>query len=115
MKQVILMLPFLFASVGFAGGAHFHPKKVAKCGGKCNAEQIKAATPAGVSELIKWKKVAPKWSQGKIESVEKKTFTKGEKTLTTWVSSLSLAKERKYIFFTEDGVIFRANDTGVLK
>lgn len=115
MKKFAFILSCLLSSIAIAGGAHFHPKKVATCSGKCNAEQIKAATPAGVQELIKWRKVHAKWNKGKIESVEKKTFTKGEKTLNAWVVALGLANERKFIFFTEDGMVFRSNETGVLK
>ena len=39
----------------------------------------------------------------------------GSKTLNAWVVALSLDNEKRFIFFTEDGMVFRSNETGVLK
>lgn len=115
MKKFAFIMSCSLSSLAIAGGSHFHPKKVATCSGECSADQIRAATPAGVQELIKWRKVPEKWNKGKIVSVEKKTFTKAAKTLNAWVVALELANERRFIFFTEDGIVFRSNETGVLK
>ncbi|NRA47284.1 MAG: hypothetical protein HRU09_20230 [Oligoflexales bacterium] len=115
MKLLMLAL-FSMSSLVFAGGkGHFHPKRVAKCSGSCNAEQIKAATHAGISELIKWNKMEGKWDKANVDSVEKKTFKKPTKSLTAWVVTVSKNNEKTYVFFTEEGKVFRSNNTGTLK
>jgi|GEM_PF-1818700 len=121
MKKTILTLSLLVTSLAFASGGHFHPKKVAKCDTTCNEEQIKAAIPAAIKELANWKQIDSKWETAKVESVTKKEFTKGSKTLKTWVVSLldekqtDLSKNKAFLFFLEDGSIFRTNTTGELK
>ena len=114
------MLLTFTSSVYAGGGGHFHPKKVAKCGSTCTADQIKAAVPEGVKELVKWGKMDAKWEKALVEGVEKKTFKKAKKSLTAWVVTLSESskaekKDKTYVFFTEDGMVFRTNGTGVLK
>jgi hypothetical protein len=121
MKKVILAFTILASSFALASGGHFHPKKVAKCEATCGEEQIKAAVPTAIKELANWKKLDSKWETAKIESVTKKEFTKGSKLLKTWVVSLLDEKEtdqtknKAYLFFLEDGSIFRTNTTGELK
>ena len=61
-----------------------------------------------------------KWEKSIVENIEKKTFKKSDKSLTAWVVTLSenISTENKsktYVFFTEDGLVFRTNSTGVLK
>ena len=121
MKKVILTLTILASSFALASGGHFHPKKVANCEGACGEEQIKAAVPAAIKELANWKQIDSKWEAAKVESVTKKEFTKGSKMLKTWVVALldekqtDQSKNKAYLFFLEDGSIFRTNTTGVLK
>lgn len=115
MKNILCIITLGISSITFAGGGHFHPKKVASCSKVCKADDIKAATHLGVAELIKWKMMDQKWSDAKVDSVEKKTFTKGTKSLTAWVATLSHAKDKRYVFFTEKGYVFRTNETGSLK
>lgn len=122
MKKGILIVSFIFSSLALASGGHFHPKKVAKCDGNtCTEEQIKAAVPAGVKELANWKKLDAKWENAKIESVTKQEFSKSGKTLKTWVVALldeketDSAKNKVYLYFLEDGSIFRTNTSGELK
>lgn len=116
MKKFIVAILFSMSTLALAGGkGHFHPKKVAKCTGSCNAEQIKAAAHAGISELIKWDKMEAKWDKASIDHVEKKTFKKPTKSLTAWVVTVSKDANKTYVFFTEDGKVFRNNNTGILK
>ncbi|MBY0317064.1 MAG: hypothetical protein K2Q26_16210 [Bdellovibrionales bacterium] len=122
MKKVILVLSIFISTSAFATGGHFHPKKVAKCEPKiCSEEQIKAAVPAGVKELANWKKIDAKWETAKIESAVVKEFTKGSKTIKAWVVALidekenDSSKNKVYLYFLEDGSIFRTNTTGELK
>lgn len=121
MKKVILIATLLVSSLALASGGHFHPKKVAKCEGNCTEEQIKAAVPVAIKELANWKQLDAKWETAKVESVAKKDFTKGSKTLKTWVVALvdeketDASKNKAYLFFLEDGSIFRTNKTGELK
>ena len=119
---VALRFTFLFtiSPYAYAGSSHFHPKKVAKCAGKCNAEQIKAGAHKGVKELVRWGKMSSDWEKAIVENVEKKTFKKNSRSLTTWVVTLIEntdleGNNRRYVFFTEDGIVFRTNTTGVLQ
>ena len=122
MKKTILVLTFLASTVVFASGGHFHPKKVAKCDGSiCTEEQIKASVPAAVKELANWNKIDIKWESAKIESIALKEFSKKGKTLKSWVVALidetikDSTKNKVYLYFLEDGSIFRTNTTGELK
>ena len=121
MKNVISIVIVIVSSLVLASGGHFHPKKVAKCEESCTEEQIKAAVPAAIKELANWKQLDTKWETAKVESVAKKDFVKGSKTLKTWVVALLDEKEtdasrnKAYLFFLEDGSIFRTNKTGELK
>ncbi len=121
MKKAILIASFVVAPIAMASGAHFHPKKVAKCDGICSEDQIKAAVPAAVKELANWKQIDPKWETAKVDKAVKKEFIKGKKTLKTWVVALlnetesDVSKNKTYLFFLEDGTIFRTNNTGELK
>lgn len=122
MKKIILVLTLLTSTLGFASGGHFHPKKVAKCDGStCTEEQIKASVPAAVKELANWKQIDAKWESAKIESVILKEFSKKGKSLKTWVVALiddkiqDTTKNKVYLYFLEDGSIFRTNTTGELK
>lgn len=122
MKKTVLALSFIFSSGALASGGHFHPKKVAKCEADiCTEAQIKAAVPAGIKELGNWNKLDSKWQNAKIQSVTKKEFSKSGKTLKTWVVALLDEKEtdstknKAYLYFLEDGSIFRTNTSGELK
>lgn len=122
MKKQIILLSMILASTSFGSGGHFHPKKVAKCDGNaCTEEQIKSAVPAGIKELSNWNKLDAKWESAKIESVSKKEFSKSGKTLKVWVVALlnekeaDTSKNKAYLYFLEDGSIFRTNTTGELK
>lgn len=122
MKTTILLLTFLTSTFVFASGGHFHPKKVAKCDGStCSEEQIKASVPAAVKELANWKQLDAKWESAKIESITRKEFSKKGKSLKTWVVALindkiqDTSKNKVYLYFLEDGSIFRTNTTGELK
>ena len=121
MKTIILAAALLISSLALASGGHFHPKKVAKCEGPCTEEQIKTAVPAAVKELKNWEMIDAKWESAKIESVTKKDFVKKGKTLKSWVVALldekqtDTSKNKAYLFFLEDGSIFRTNTTGELK
>ena len=120
MKVLWAMVFFTFTFNAFAGGGHFHRKKVAKCRSQCTADDIKAAAHLGVKELVKWGKMDAKWEKSVVEQVEKKTFKKSTKTLTAWVVTLSekannKSSQKVYVFFTEKGKVFRTNSSGVLK
>ena len=47
MKLFFYIATFFMSSLAFAGGGHFHPKKVASCSKVCTAEDIKAAAHLG--------------------------------------------------------------------
>lgn len=96
------------ASTVFAGGGHFHPKKVAKCSAECSSEQLKAALPEAVDHLAKWNKIDPVWKTAKVTDVSKKTFSKGPE----WVLTLENAGKKRYVFITLDGFVAGSNDTG---
>ncbi len=121
MKKLSIILASLVSCASLAGGNHFHPKKIAKCGETCTEAQIKEAVPAAMKELINWRQVESQWETAKVEAVVKKEFTKGSKTLKTWVATLIDEKEKdstknkRYVFFTEDGLVFKINTTGELK
>jgi len=122
MKKTQLLVLLSISSIAFAGGGHFHPKKVAKCDGSaCTEEQIKSAVPAAVKELANWKQLDIKWESAKVESIAKKEFSKNGKTLKAWVVALldeknqDANKNKAYLYFLEDGSIFRTNSTGELK
>lgn len=122
MKKTILVFTLLTSTLGFASGGHFHPKKVAKCDGStCSEDQIKASVPAAVKELANWNQLDVKWGSAKIESIVLKEFSKKGKTLKTWVVTLvddkiqDSSKNKVYLYFLEDGSIFRTNTTGELK
>lgn len=121
MKKVILTTGLLFSVAAFGGGNHFHPKKVAKCDAACTEEQIKAAVPAAVKELVNWRQADSAWESAKVEAITKKEFKKGSKTLNTWVVALLNEKEtdakknKRYVFITNDGYVFKINETGELK
>lgn len=122
MRKEIIILSLFVSTVALASGGHFHPKKVAKCNADaCTEEQIKAAVPAGIKELANWKKLDAKWETAKIESIIKKEFSKGAKNLKAWVVALldekqsDTSKNKVYLYFLEDGSIFRTNTTGELK
>ena len=117
-----LLALLLSSSIVLAGGGHFHPKKVAKCDGDtCTEDQIKASVPSAIKELANWKQLDSKWETAKIESIAKKEFNKNGKNLKTWVVSLidekiqDTTKNKVFLYFLEDGSIFRTNTTGELK
>lgn len=109
MKQILANAALLIATSAFAGGDHFHPKQIAKCGGECSVEQIKSAVPEAVPYLNKWKRIDMIWSKATVESVEKKQFKKGPEWVVTLVDS---AKQKRYVFFTPDGHVTGSNATG---
>lgn len=109
MKNVVAIATFLLALNAYAGGGHFHPKKVAKCSGECTEEQIKSALPEAIPHLNKWGKIDTAWSSAKIESVQKKTFKKGDEWVITLVDT---NKKKQYVFMTLDGFVTGANATG---
>lgn len=122
MKKTILILTLLVSTIAFASGGHFHPKKVAKCEGSvCTEEQIKSSVPAAIKELANWKQLDAKWESARIDSIAKKEFSKKGKTLKAWVVALvddkiqDSAKNKVFLYFLEDGSIFRTNSTGELK
>lgn len=121
MKQIILITGLLVSSAVLAGGNHFHPKKVAKCESACTEEQVKAAVPTAVKELVNWRQTDSVWQNAKVDAIAKKEFKKGSKTLNTWVVTLLNEKEtdatknKRYVFITNDGYVFKINETGDLK
>ncbi len=122
MKNAFIAATIFAATTVLATGGHFHPKKVANCESKtCTEAQIKEAVPAGIKELANWKQLDAKWESAKIESVAKKEFKKGKKTINAWVVALldekqtDTANNKVYVYFTEDGSVFRTNKTGELK
>lgn len=115
MNKALYFITIFVASSVFAGGGHFHPKKVASCKSICSKDEIKDATFRGVQELAKWNKIDKNWMNSKIESIVKKTFTKKDKALEAWVVTLSKSGDIQYIYFTTHGKIFRTNKTGELK
>lgn len=122
MKKQIILASMILASIAFGSGGHFHPKKVAKCDGSiCTEEEIKSAVPAGINELSNWNKLDAKWQSAKIESISKKEFSKSGKAIKVWIVALlnekeaDVSKNKVYLYFLEDGSIFRTNTTGELK
>ena len=108
-KQFATMATLLFAASALAGGNHFHPKKVAKCAKECTADEAKASVPEAITYLNKWGKIETSWSSAKIESVEKKQFSKGPE----WVVTLADAsKQKRYVFVSLDGYVTGSNSTG---
>lgn len=112
MKKQILTIAALLSmtSVVFAGGNHFHPKRIAKCSkAACTEQQIKDAVPEAITYLADWKKIDASWSKAKIEAVGQKEFKKGPE----WVVTLkNEANEVRYVFFGLDGFITGSNATG---
>lgn len=122
MKKIIFTAYILVSSIVLASGGHFHPKKVAQCNAnQCTEEQIKTSVPAAIKELANWKQIDNKWETAKIESIAKKEFTKKGKTIKVWVVALvddknkSADQNKAFLYYLEDGSIFRTNSTGELK
>lgn len=121
MKKTILVTSLLLSTTVFASGGHFHPKKVAKCKSACTEEEVKTAWPAAIKELIDWKQAEPIWETAKFDGINRKEFKKKGKTLKTWVVTLlneketDASKNKRYVFFTTDGYVFKINETGELK
>lgn len=113
MKTTILIASMMLSQVAMAGGNHFHPKKIATCSGNCTKEQITAAVPAAVDELVNWEQLDEKWKTAKPESVVEKKLTKGAKTMQAFIVPLvdSSTQKKKYVFFTQDGTLFRVSDS----
>jgi len=110
MKNKILATGTLLIALNtFAGGDHFHPKQIVKCGGECSGEQIKSAIPDAIPYLNKWKRIDAVWAKAAIEGVEKKQFKKGPEWVVTLVDS---EKQKRYVFFTLDGYVTGSNATG---
>ena len=105
----ITVITVIAASSAFAGGDHFHPKQIVKCGGPCSETQIKGAVPEAIPYLNKWGKIDTAWTKATIESVSQKQFKKGPE----WVVTLADAsKQKRYLFFTLDGFVTGSNATG---
>lgn len=112
MNKIFLSLTALFLTTTvWAGGNHFHPKKIAKCSGPCTSEQIKAALPEAISYLNKWKRIDLSWASAKIENIETKQFKKGPEWMLTLVDSTA-EKNKRYVFFSLDGYVTGSNSTG---
>lgn len=113
MKTYILIASLVLSQGAMAGGNHFHPKKIATCSGNCTKEQITAATPAAVDELIKWEQLDAKWKTAKAEDVVEKKLTKGSKTMQAFIVPIvdATTQKKKYVFFTQDGTVFRVGDS----
>lgn len=109
MKSFIIgILTTLATSTVFAGGGHFHPKKVAKCGSECTEEQLKAGLSEAIDHLAAWGKIDKSWKNAKVETIAKKTFKKGPE----WVLTLNENGKKRFVFFTLDGFVAGSNDTG---
>ena len=120
MRKWLVLYVCLWVNTALAGDAHFHPKKVAKCKKvTCNKEEIKLAVSEGIRELQKWGKIDKKWLDAKVVTVELKTFKKKQKSITVWVVDISKqikdGWDLQYVYFTQKGKVFRANNTGELK
>ena len=112
MKTYILIASLVLSQGAMAGGNHFHPKKIATCNGNCTKEQISAAIPAALDELINWEQLDAKWKTAKAEAVIEKKLTKGSKAMQAFVVPIveSTTQKKKYVFFTQDGTLFRVGD-----
>jgi len=112
MKKTLLTMTTLFlTTTAWAGGNHFHPKQIVKCGGECTPEQIKGALPEAIPYLNTWKRIDLSWAKAKVEAVEKKQFKKGPEWMVTLVDSTP-EKNKRYVFFTLDGYVTGSNSTG---
>lgn len=113
MKSYILIASLALSQAAVAGGSHFHPKKIATCGESCTKEQISAAVPAALDELIKWEQLDAKWKSAKAEAVVEKKLTKGAKSMQAFIVPVvdSSTQKKKYVFFTQDGTLFRVGDS----
>jgi len=115
MKKCIMISALLISSVAFAGGNHYHPKKVVNCPAKdCTEKQIEGAVPSALEDLIKWGKIEASWAKAKVEKVFKKKFKKGQEWVVALVDEAikEPSKQRKYIFITLDGFVNGSNSTG---
>jgi hypothetical protein len=121
-KIFVFLIGFGFLNfAAYAGGNHFHPKKVAVCAKtECSADEIKKSIKKGILALNKWAKIDRKWIGSKAVDAELKTFEKKGKSITVWVVEISQRvskdkEENHFVFYTKKGKVFRANGSGVLK
>ncbi|MFP5458491.1 MAG: DUF6488 family protein [Bacteriovoracia bacterium] len=113
MKTTILIALLMLSQAAMAGGNHFHPKKIASCSGNCTKEQISAAVPAALDELINWEQLDAKWKTAKSEAIIEKKLTKGAKAMQAFIVPIvdSSTSKKKYVFFTQDGTLFKVSDS----
>lgn len=110
MKKTILLMTVLTSMTAFGGGSHYHPKQLAKCPKTgCTETEIKAAVPAAIEHLAKWKKIDLAWKEATIKSVTTKEFKKGPEFVVLLEDSKA---SNYYVFFTTDGFVSGANASG---
>ncbi len=107
--KIIAITTLLLSTTAFAGGEHFHPKKVAKCAKSCTAEEVKTALPEAITYLNKWGKIDMGWAGAEVVNVEQKPFKKGPEWVLTLVNE---KKEKRYVFMSLDGYVTGSNSTG---
>lgn len=109
MKTLVFAIVMTLSFVAFGHGDH--PKPIAKCASACTKPEIEAAVPAALGSLALAGKISPDWSQGKVESLELKDFSKGKEWVAT-VSNPSKGAQKLYVFITKDGYLNGSNFTG---
>ncbi len=113
MKKIFTIIMFIISMTIFAGGSHFHPKKIVSCKSECTEADVRSVTAVALKNLADTKTIPTSWTQIAVEKIEKKQFAKGpEWVLSFFDKTQTPAKQRLYVFITLDGWLNGANHSG---
>ena len=114
MKTLLVILTLLGAHTVLAHADHAPPRVAACITKSCTPEQIEKAVPAALTILEVKGAIDKSWLKVKVDKVGLKDFKKGKE----WVAELydasqkDNAKQRLYIFITQEGFLSGMNFDG---
>lgn len=114
MKTLFVILTLLGSQIVLAHADHAPPREAACITKSCTSEQIEKAVPAALTILEVNGAIEKSWLKVKVDKVSLKDFKKGKE----WVAELfdasqkDKAKQRLYIFITQEGFLNGMNFDG---